>query len=389
MENRNGRFNRTPKAVCLVLLGMILALSTGSFTSGTAGVRSESTRMATRTAPDNVLDWFRSTGLNPSAPDPAAPAFCAPPGGGANSGNGQATRKRLRKKRKQQIKRLAEKYVPDGKVSIMKPGAIKGNRTMDNPWTVETDHYIVKTDISRKASGEIALIMEMFYNAFVQSPIFQVEQTSYEQRPVIVPKNRSEFLEVLSSHGQKHIGSSIRGSYVSSSEDKPLVTYYFHDEDLKTHNILLGLGTKQFIDLVMKSDVPAWLEEGLVRYFDHGQFRGWKLHGGGIDPERLETVRDNIRWEQRWQRQYVEDMAVLTRKSADDFMSDDYDQAWTLVHFLINWKDGRLAGKLRKYLSAYKQEEMNKDPVQLFQESFGFHPEKLRRPWQAYVFRMR
>ncbi len=153
---------------------------------------------------------------------------------------------------------------------------------MDNPWTVETNHYIVKTDISRKASGEIALIMEMFFNAFVQSDIFQIDRMSYEKLPVIVPKNRTEFLEILAKNGIERVRSHIKGYYIGKSEDRKMLAYYFYSKDTKLHNMLLSVGTRQFLDLVMKSEVPAWLEEGLVMYFETSRFRGWKLHGGGV-----------------------------------------------------------------------------------------------------------
>ena len=166
-----------------------------------------------------------------------------------------------------------------------------------------------------------------------------------------------------------------------------MVTYYFHTDDLRTHNMLLALGTRQFIDMVMKSDVPDWLEEGLVMYFERSRFRGWKVHGGVIDRERIREIREDIRMEHTWREDYVEEMSVLMRKSENEFVSGDHAHAWSLVHFLIHWKNGRLAGKLRKYLSAYKEKNMNKDPVQHFRQTFGFDPEKLRRPWESYVFR--
>ncbi len=91
----------------------------------------------------------------------------------------------------------------------------------------------------------------------------------------------------------------------------------------------------------------------------------------------------------RFSRDRVEDLSVLMRKNKKQFDGGDSAQAWSLVHFLIHWKNGRLAGKLRKYLSTYKREGVQKDPVRLFRNTFGFSPEKLRNPWQNYVFQLR
>lgn len=314
--------------------------------------------------------------------------FCGGPLAQVNPTGSSEAQKR-KKRREQQIKRLGQKYLPNGNLTILKPGAIKGNRTMDNPWVVKTDHYVVKTDISRKAAGEIALIMEMFYHAFIQSPVFNVQGETHERLPVLVPKNRSEFEGVLSSLGR--IPRSVRGLYMKSSKDRKMVTYYFHSKDMKLNHILLHEGTHQFIDMAMKSEVPTWLEEGLASYFEYSRFNGLELVEGGINKGRLKSLYRMIRWESRTPGKHdiVKKFSTLMRKSGHHFHGRNYAQAWSLIHFLLNSNDGKFVGKLQKYFNTYRQENVQKDPVQLFQEVFGFHPDKMYPYWKEYVFNLR
>jgi len=332
------------------------------------------------TTPDtrDLLKTFRSR-FNGG---PNALNFCAGPEGSGQ--NGASTGKRP-KRRRQQIKRLGEKYVPDGRFTIMKRGAIQGARTMDNPWEVETLHYKVKTDISRKAAGEIALLMELLYDSLLRSNLFPDQNDDFERISVVVPKNRTEFTEIAPG---SHM-SSDRGSFSPGPEDASVYAYYFNGDKRQLVNVLLYQGTRQFLNMVTHESVPQWLDEGLSRVFEYSSFRNMQLVPGQVSVRYKREVVEALQWEGRGSYDYLEPFPALLRMD-ETFLSDnEAAQMWGVVHFLINWKGGKLSNPLSKHLNHFRTEkEIKRDPVQLFQKHFGFHPEKLRNPWETYILKL-
>lgn len=95
-----------------------------------ANVHSPSSKVASHQANNSILKWFHPAEPSRRSGGQPSPNFCAPQG--SDSNGDQQERARRRKKRKRQIKRLSQKYMPNGKVTIMKRGAIKGGV----PWTI-------------------------------------------------------------------------------------------------------------------------------------------------------------------------------------------------------------------------------------------------------------
>lgn len=76
------------------------------------------------------------------------------------------------------------------------------------------------------------------------------------------------------------------------------------------------------------------------------------------------------------------------RKSGQHFQGRNYAQAWSLIHFMLNWNGGKFTGKLQKYFNTFREENVQKDPVQLFQEVFEFHPDEMYPYWKKYVYKL-
>ncbi len=310
--------------------------------------------------------------------------FCAGPD---RTENNRSSNEERAKKRKQQIQRLANKYLPNGKLTILRRGAIEGARTMDDPWTVESTHYTVKTDISRKAAGEIALLMELLYDALLRSPFFPDKEYAFDRISVVVPKNRGEFTDIAPGA----LTSDDRGAFKTGSEKPAIYAYYFSNEKHRNLiNVLLFHGTRQFLNTVSTVDLPQWLEHGFCRVYEYSNFQEMKLVPGKPSVRYLRNLHEELRFEGPGPYQYLEPFPKLIRQDDTLLNEDDYAQMWGLVHFLINWKGGKLVDSLAKHIQHFRSvEEQKRDPVQLFQKHFGFHPEKLRTPWERYILNLR
>lgn len=313
--------------------------------------------------------------------------FCAPPSKNQNAG-GPGKKKRIRrKKRNRQIQRLAEKYVPDDQFSILKTGAIKGARSMENPWEVETSHYTVKTDISKRATGEVALLMELLYDALLRSPFFPDQTYDLERMSVVVTKNLNEFRSAVPGA----VNSDRHGGVFNTSDGTRVYARYFVGEQIKLHNVLWENGTKLFLEKVLNI-TPQWFYEGFSQFFAFSTLEKslqiMRLSPGAKPRHHLETLWEHIRWEDRGERyRFLKPFSELIRME-DEYISEEEEaQSWGVIHFLLNWNNGKLVENMRKYIGyLHNKEEIKKDPVQMFLQVFGFHPKKMRRPWEKYIF---
>jgi len=128
-------------------------------------------------------------------------------------------------------------------------------------------------------------------------------------------------------------------------------------------------GFHQFVHLAIGGRVPIWINEGLAEYFGAGIWTGDSFVTGLIASRRLEAVKQHIKKNQimpfsnflaitgdQWrgafdQRQKDGHKSESSSKTGRDKSDGDtpkvnrvrinYDQAWSMVHFLIHAEGGR------------------------------------------------
>lgn len=106
-------------------------------------------------------------------------------------------------------------------------------------------------------------------------------------------------------------------------------------------------GFHQFAHKMIRGRLPVWLDEGLAEYFGEGIWTGDRLMVGVINPGRLARVETYIK-----NRQLLKMQQMLTmphREWNSGLSMRNYDQAWSMVHFLVHAQEGRY----QKALSAH------------------------------------
>lgn len=97
-------------------------------------------------------------------------------------------------------------------------------------------------------------------------------------------------------------------------------------------------GFHQFLDAAMRSRIPPWLNEGLAEYFAHGIWTGDGFVMGAVPTFRCLRVKAQVRLGRMLD---LPDMLNMTDATwAEQMSTRNYDQAWSLVHFLIHGEDG-------------------------------------------------
>jgi hypothetical protein len=95
----------------------------------------------------------------------------------------------------------------------------------------------------------------------------------------------------------------------------------------------------QFAKIVIGGELPVWVNEGLAEYFGEALFTGDSFVTGLIPQDRLERVRDLIKTDK-----YVSITKMMAMSNGDwngALAVANYDQAWSMVHFLVHAENGK------------------------------------------------
>lgn len=98
-------------------------------------------------------------------------------------------------------------------------------------------------------------------------------------------------------------------------------------------------GFHQYLGAAMPRKIPVWLKEGLAEYFGHGIWTGDGFVMGAVPRYRLLRVKIQIKVGKVMA---LADLLKMNDEAWKEQMTNlNYDQAWSLIHFLIHGQDGR------------------------------------------------
>ena len=122
----------------------------------------------------------------------------------------------------------------------------------------------------------------------------------------------------------------------------------------------------QFAAKVIRVDLPTWLNEGIAEYFAECRFTGDGFYPGLAPPRRIHRLQDAIN---QGKLQSVQQLLNMSPQQwARGISIKDYDQAWSIVFYLIYADDGKYAPSLNRYVSLLGQ-NVRREPA--WQQCFG------------------
>ena len=209
---------------------------------------------------------------------------------------------------------------------IDKPGADSEKLAWEDARTRETNHYIVKANLSQEALDDVCYIMECFFLEALKN--FRFYMDPQHKLRVFVFKNEDEYLKNGGPYGS---GGVFMGSKI--------MTYY---QPGHTTSVLLHEGTHQFVHLVTGSDVPLWINEGMAGYYETSKFEGVKLKTNIIHRGHLKKMQERIK--EKPPPPFDE---VINIKLG--FTGYEYSHSWSLIYFFMNYKGGKYTQKFNDY----------------------------------------
>ncbi|MFH1730076.1 MAG: DUF1570 domain-containing protein [Planctomycetota bacterium] len=264
---------------------------------------------------------------------------------------------------------------PDGKPvmadMIFKP------KPLEMPFTVKTDHYVVKTDISDRVAQNTARAMEHLYEEYVK--VFRPKKgEAAKKADVVIFEKQEDFLAYAKQIHVKPRKDTLGFFRARSDDGGEIVTYKRQAGETHTMQTLYHEATHQFVLMMtgVNNPPPLWVNEGLAVYFETSQWRGGKLKTGLIPRARLLQLQKAIRDEK------LIHLRDLVQRRHDTFDALCYAESWALVYFFAKANNGRYSERFSNYFRALKagvkhDEAFNKHLT----NDFG----KLERAWKQFV----
>jgi hypothetical protein len=203
----------------------------------------------------------------------------------------------------------------------------------------DSKYYTVFTDVDPAVAREaIARMTRMAEEYHERTKAFagQIRR----KFPFYLFKNESDY----------HAAGGMPGSagvFIGSSDGSgKLMAFTGEHINPYTWHTVQHEGFHQFAHAVIGGDIPVWLNEGLAEYFGEGLFTGDGFVIGVVPPWRLQRVKAEIAGGRMKTIRAIMETSPLEWQA--EMNIQNYDQAWSMVHFLVHGDDGR-------YVPAFSQ----------------------------------
>ncbi len=139
-------------------------------------------------------------------------------------------------------------------------------------------------------------------------------------------------------------------------------------------------GFHQFVHAVMGGDIPVWVNEGLAEYFGEAVFTGDDMITGLIPPARLQRIKAMI---DAGTHKSVAEMMTLEREAWNfRLTTTNYDQAWSMVHFLAHGDDGKYQSRFEGFINDLSKRGLEWRRAWL--ANFDADTDAFEKAWRSY-----
>jgi len=224
--------------------------------------------------------------------------------------------------------------------------------------TITTPYYILHTDVSDDDALEAQLRITRMYEEYQRRTAGFAAAQVKEKFPFFLFRKEADY---QAAGGPPKSA----GVYQESRDGKRLMAIAGYRTNDYTWSVVQHEGFHQFVAATIKADLPIWVNEGLAEYFGEAQWTGDGFVSGLINPARMDDVRLGIR---RSFKPFKDLMTLSDDEWIRDLNAANYDEAWSMVHFLANADNGRYQPSFVKFMTAVSK---GVDGQQAWTDVFG------------------
>jgi hypothetical protein len=194
-----------------------------------------------------------------------------------------------------------------------------------------TKYYIIHSDLGTQEVKEAVIRMSKMaeeYHARTQG--FSGELR--ERQPFYLFRTAEEYYDAGGLPGSA-------GVFITDRDGSRLMAIAGDQTNGTTWHVVQHEGFHQFAHAVIRGELPPWVNEGIAEYFGESVFTGDGFVTGIVPPWRLKRLQEEIT---SGKLKSVKDMMLLSGGTWNAQMRiENYDQAWSMVHFLAHGEHGR------------------------------------------------
>jgi len=230
----------------------------------------------------------------------------------------------------------------------------------------ETKYYILYTDFPSEQANEVALRMT------------KMAEEYHTRTRDFSGEIRSKFPFYLCRQKEDYLADGGKEGTAGFFNGQALCVYGGPELDDRTWHVMQHEGFHQFAAAVIGGARPMWLDEGLAEYFGEALFTGDGFISGVAPAWRVKRLKDELRSDKLLS---VDRIMNLSREEWNqDIKIPNYDQAWSMVHFLAHAENG----KYQKPFAAMMMElSHGQDPQKAWDDNFG-GGDGFARKWKEY-----
>ena len=248
------------------------------------------------------------------------------------------------------------KDAPNARAAAPSPGGLKA---------YPTRYYVIYTDLGEdvvtEASARVTAMAEEYHNrtkgfgGVIRSRL-----------PFYLYSRSEDYLAAGGLPGSAgQFSSGRQGALMALAGNRPSLSLW---------HTVQHEGFHQFAHMVIGGQLPVWLDEGMAEYFGLGIWTGDGFVTGLIPQGRLVAVRRYIKedritpladfllmssadWKDAFSRKQAEKDKSKGGGKGQDGKSDsdrvriNYDQAWSMVHFLVHAENGKYRTSLSGFIA--------------------------------------
>lgn len=200
----------------------------------------------------------------------------------------------------------------------------------------ETRYYTIHTDLGPDEAKEACIRMTRMFEEYQRRTAGFSGQIR-RKFAFYLFQNESDY---LTAGGPPHSAGIFTGDTLMAVAGQRITD--------RTWHVVQHEGFHQFARAVIRGDLPTWLNEGLAEYFGEAVFTGDSFLSGLIPFDRLGRLKTEI---SRGKLKSIEQMMQMSHDAWNrDLQYENYDQAWSMVHFLVHGDEGKYQQAMVRFI---------------------------------------
>jgi hypothetical protein len=234
--------------------------------------------------------------------------------------------------------------------------------------TYQTRYYTIYTDLPEERVREAELRMSRMVEVYRQRTADFAGAVS-QRLPFYLFTRERDYLDAGGIEGSSGVFDRASQVLMAVAGEKPSVETWY---------VVQHEGFHQFAHAVIGGELPIWVNEGLAEYFGEAIFTGDTFITGAIPDWRLRRIKAEITADKF--RSIEEMMKLEHAKWNDEISVVNYDQAWSMVHFLAHGEGGKYQRAFVNYMRDLGARVPGK---KAWEENFG-SAEGFEAKWKSY-----